>query len=131
MTWLQGFQYNRTCTLDIFLFNTHFYVGIKAKCLSGHVHMYKLISPITPEQMSYIKSFLWNMIKFTWDNMRLHMNGHLVDLPLSLFVPLKHRIRAGHMVAKDWLDLHFMIKQGTNWYSLSKTAESKYLTTHC
>ena len=72
--------------------------------------------------MSYTKSFLWDMIQLTWDNMRLHMNGHSVDLPLSVFVPLKDKIRAWHMVAKNGLDLQFMIKQGTNWYSLTKTA---------
>ena len=61
--------------------------------------------------------------------MRLHMNGHSVDLPLSVFVSLKDKIRAQHMVAKNRLDLQFMIKQGTNWYNLTKTAEPKYLTT--
>ena len=59
------------------------------------------------------------------------MNGHLVDLPLSVFVPLKDKIRAYHMVEKNRLDLQFMIKQGTNWYSVTKTTESKYLTTCC
>ena len=59
------------------------------------------------------------------------MNGHFVDLPLSVFVPLKDKIRACCMVVKNGLDLQFMIKQGTNWYSLIKTADSKYLTTCC
>ena len=93
--------------------------------------MYKVKCPITAEEMSYTKSFLWDMIKFTWDNMRLHMNGHLVDLPLSVFVPLKDKIRACHMVTKNRLDLQFTIKQGTNWYGLTKTAESNYLMTCC
>ena len=96
LTWLQGFQYNRTCTLYIFLFNTNFYVSIKVKCLSGHMHMYKLESPITPEKMLCTKTFLWDMIKFTWYNVRLHMNGHLVDLPLNVFVPLKEK--SGHAI---------------------------------
>ena len=65
------------------------------------MHMYKLKSSITAEQMSYTKSFMWDMIKFTWHNMRLHMNGHLVDLPLSVFVPLKDKIRACCLVAKN------------------------------
>ena len=63
--------------------------------------------------------------------MRLYMNGHLVDLPLSVLVPLKDKIRVCHIVPKNGLDLQFMIKQGTNCYSLSKTAESKYLATCC
>ena len=72
--------------------------------------MSKLKSSIIPEQMSYIKSFLWDTIKFTLDNMRLHMNGHLVDLSISVFVALKDKIRACHMVAKDGSDLQFMVK---------------------
>ena len=51
------------------------------------------------------------------------MNGHSVDLPLCVFVPLKDKNRACHKVAKDGLDLQFMIKQGTNWYSLTKPTE--------
>ena len=58
------------------------------------------------------------------------MNGHS-DLPLSVFVPLKDKIRACCMVAKNGLDLQFIIKQGTNWYSLTKTAEPKDLPTCC
>ena len=54
-----------------------------------------------------------------------------MHLPLSVFVPLKDKIRACHIVAKNGLDLQFMIKQETNWYNLPKTAESEYLTTHC
>ena len=42
MTWLWGFWYNRTCTLYISLFNTHFYIPIKVKHLSGNMHMYKV-----------------------------------------------------------------------------------------
>ena len=95
------------------------------------MHMYKLKSPINPEQMLHTKSFLWDTFKFTWDSMILYMNGHLVDLPLSVFVPLKDKIRACHMVVKNGLSLQFMIKQGTSWYSLPKTAKSKYLITCC
>ena len=57
--------------------------------------------------------------------MKLHMNGYLGDLPLSVFVPFKDKIKACHMLAKDGLVLQVMMKQGTNWYSLSKTTESK------
>ena len=63
--------------------------------------MYKLESSITPEQMLYTKSFQRDTMKFTWDNMRIIMNGHLVDLPLGVFVSLKDKIRACCLVVKD------------------------------
>ena len=92
------------------------------------MHMYKLENYITPEQMSYPKLFLWDTIHFEWHSMHLHMNGQPVNLPSSVTMPLKDKIRARQMLAKKDLDLQFMIKQGPYWYSLNKTVQTQYLT---
>ena len=111
-TWLRGYHYNRTCTLYIFLFNTHLYVLFKIKWLSGHMHMYKLSNAITPDGLSVQKSFLWDIIHFDWQYMHLHMNSQPVTLPTTVIIPLKDHIRAHHMLAKEDIDLQFMIKTG-------------------
>ena len=99
--------------------HTHFYAHAELKHLSCHMHMYKLENAITPEQMSYHKSFLWDTIHFEWHSMCLHMNGQPVNLPSSITIPLKKKIRARQVLVKD---------QGSNWYSLSKTVQTQYLT---
>ena len=60
--------------------------------------------------------------------MHLHMNGQPVYLPSIITITLKDKIRARQMLFKEDLDLHFMIKQGSNWYSLNKTLQTQYLT---
>ena len=60
--------------------------------------------------------------------MNLHMSGQPVNLPSSVTVPLKDKIRTRWMLAKEDLDLQFMIKQGSNWYSLNKAVHTQYLT---
>ena len=75
LTWFRGYCYNSTCTLYIFFFNTHFYVPVKIKWLSGHMHMYKLTNAITPDGLSIQKSFIPDTIDFDWQCMHLHMNG--------------------------------------------------------
>ena len=86
------------------------------------MQLYKLENAITPEQMSYHKSFLWDTIHFEWHSMCLHMNGQPVNLPSSVTIPLKDKIRTRQVLAKEDLDLQYMIKQGSYWYSLNKTS---------
>ena len=45
LTWLRGYKYSRACTLYIFLYNSHFYVPLKIKRLTGHMHMYRIENP--------------------------------------------------------------------------------------
>ena len=66
-------------------------------------------------------SFPWDTIHLKWHSICLHMNGTPENLPSSITIPLKDKIRARWMFAKEDLDLQFRIKQGCNWYSLNKT----------
>ena len=122
LTWLRGYRYNRCCTLYVFLYNSHFYVPIKLRKLTGHMNMYRLMNAVGPDGLSYSKAYLWDIIHFDWHETCLYMNSQIVSLPTSVTIPLKDKIRARRMINKEDLDLQFMIKQGTNWYSLSKSS---------
>ena len=119
LTWLRGYTYSHVCTLYIFLYNSHFYVPLKIKCLTGHMHMYRIENPIVPEKLSFHRHCLWDSYVANWGAMKLFVNGVQVQLPLSLTVPLRDKIKTRHMMTKDEFDLQFMIKQGTNWYNLT------------
>ena len=112
LTWLRGYKYSRACTLYIFLYNSHFYVPLKIKCLTGHMHMYRIENPPL----------------VNWGSMKLYVNGIPIQLPLSLTVPLRDKIKTRCMMTKDELDLQFMIKQGANWYNLTDKWTSPMLT---
>ena len=82
------------------IFSSSIPTSMSLKDLSGHMHMYKLKNAITPEQMSYHKSFLWDTIHFEWYSMCLHMNGQPVNPPSSITIPVRDKIRAKQMLAK-------------------------------
>ena len=100
------------CTF--FFFNTQFYIPVKLKHLSGHMHMSKLENAILQNRCLIISHFLWDTIHFEWHSIHVHMNGQPVNLPSSFTIPLKGKIRARQMLAKEDLDLQFMFKQGSN-----------------
>ena len=120
LTWLRGYKYSRACTMYIFLYNSHFYVPLKIKRLSGHMHMYKIMNPITPLSLSYHKHCLWDSFVVDWKEMKLFVNGNPVFLPTTLTIPMRDKIKTRRMMTKDDLDLQFMIKQGANWYNLTE-----------
>ena len=128
LTWLRGYKYSRACTLYIFLYNSHFYVPLKIKRLTGHMHMYHIENPIIPEKLSFHRHCLWDSYVVNWGSMKLFVNGVPIQLPLSLTVPLRDKIKTRRMMTKDELDLQFMIKQGANWYNLTDKRTSPMLT---
>ena len=128
LTWLRGYKYSRACTLYIFLYNSHFYVPLKIKHLTGHMHMYRIENPIAPEKLSFHQNCLWDSYVVNWGSMKLYVNGIPIQLPLSLTMPLRDKIKTCRMMTKDELDLQFMIKQGANWYNLTEKRTSPMLT---
>ena len=128
LTWLCSYKYSHACMLYIFLYNSHFYVPLKIKHLTGHMHMYRIENPIIPEKLSFHHHCLWDSYVVNSGSMKLFVNGAPVQLPLSLTVPLQDKIKTRRMMTKDELDLQFMIKQGTNWYNLTDKRTSPMLT---
>ena len=128
LTWLHRYKYSWACTLYIFLYNSHFYVPLKIKRLTGHMHMYRIENLIAPEKLSFHRHCLWDSYVVNWGSMKLYVNGIPVQLPLSLTVPLRDKIKTCRMMTKDELDLQFMVKQGANWYNLTDKWTSPMLT---
>ena len=90
--------------------------------------MYRIENPIAPEKLSFHRHCLWDSYVVNWGSMKLYVNGIPVQLPLSLTVPLRDKIKTRRMMTKDKLDLQFMIKQGANWYNLTDKQTSLMLT---
>ena len=127
LTWLRGYKYSRACTLYIFLYSSHFYVPLKVKRLTGHMHMYHLENPITPDSMSFHKKWLWDAFTINWKTMIIRINGEPVALPHGLTVPLRDKIKTRNIMKSEETDLQFMIKQGANWYNLTEKKVSPRL----
>ena len=84
--------------------------------------MYHLSDSLNPEQIAYTNNCIWDTLHFDWSYVTLRMNATSVSLPTEIQIPLKDKLRVRRMLQKEDLDLQFMIKQGSNWYSLNRAA---------
>ena len=123
LTWLYGYKYDRYCTLFMFVYNDDRYAPIKIKHLKGHLHMYRVENSIDPGCFKITKFFLSDTLNIEWNELKLYVSNQLVQLPKSVTIPLKHKIKIRSLIRGDDIDIQFMIKQGSTWYNLTNTAQ--------
>ena len=64
-------------------------------------------------QITLERNFLWDVIKIEWEEVFLTLNGAIVQLPISVKIPLRDKYRLRHMMSEMSLLLHVMLRQGT------------------
>ena len=63
-------------------------------------------------------------MSISWGDIQVLENQIPIKLPKSVTVPLRHKIKNRQMMSFDW-DVQYMIKQGPNWYNLTRTYKAK------
>ena len=123
LSWIYGYKYHRYCTLFMFVYNNDRYAPIKIKHLKGHLHMYRIENSLDPTNLKITKFFLWDTLNIDWNDLKLYMSNQSVQLPKSVTIPLKHKIKTRNLITGDDMDVQFMIKQGSTWYNLTNTSQ--------
>ena len=85
---------------------------------SRSIHLFQIYGQLTSNQITLERNFLWGVIKIEFEEVFLTLNGALVQLSISVKIPLRDKFRLRHMMSKRSLLLHVMLRQGTSWYSL-------------
>ena len=65
------------------------------------------------------KFFLWDTLTIEQNELKLYVSNELVQLPKSVTISLKHKIKTKSLIRGDDIDIQFMIKQGSTWYNLT------------
>ena len=123
LSWLYGYKYHRYGTLFMFVYNNDRYAPIKIKHLKGHLHMCRIENSLDPTNLKITKFFLWDTLNIDWNDFKLYMSNQSVQLPKSVTIPLKHKIKTRNLITGDDMDVQFIIKQGSTWYNLTNTSQ--------
>ena len=117
MQWLKGFMKTRQCMLYMFVCNNTHYIPLQVTQLTGQIHQYNTNEVMTPDQITLTPHCTWDTITIDWKNVRLSQVNKHVALVTTIVIPIWDKIRIRRMLKEEY-NLHLMLKQGTNWYSL-------------
>ena len=94
------------------------YIPVKLCKIAGSIHLFQIYGQLTSDQITLERKYLWDIIKINWGEVFVTLNGAIVQLPISVKVPLRDKYRLRHLITNRSLLLHVMLRQGTSWYAL-------------
>ena len=124
MTWYRGYKYSRNCTFYLFIFTDHYYSPLKICPLRGHLQNYKIEDSGTDLELTLHKNWIYDTVNISWGDIQVLENEIPIKLPRTVSIPLRHKIKNRRMMSFQW-DVQYMVKQGPNWYNLTKTYKAK------
>ena len=124
MTWYRGYKYSRNCTFYLFVFCDHYYSPLKICPLRGHLQNYKVEDSGTDLELTLNKNWIYDTVNVSWGDIQVLENEIPIKLPRTVPIPLRHKIKNRRMMSFDW-DVQNMVKQGPNWYNLTRTYKTK------
>ena len=106
------------------MFCDHYYSPLKICPLRGHLQNYKIEDSVTDLEFKLNKNWIYDTVNISWRDIQVLENQIPIKLPKIVSVPLRHKIKNRRMMSFDW-DVQYMVKQGPNWYSLTRTYKAK------
>ena len=110
--------YSNTVTVMLFFSDVKQYIPVQLCKIAGSIHLFQIYGQLTSDQITLERKYLWDIIKIDWEEVFVTLNGAIVQLPISVKVPLRDKYRLRHLITNRSLLLHVMLRQGTSWYAL-------------
>ena len=103
----------------IFISDVQYYVPIKLCKTIGSIHLFKIIGTLKPKSIKLNKNYIWNTLEIDWKEATVTFNYNEINLPRVVMVKLQNKIKIRHLMKKEPLFFHLMLKQGITWFTLA------------
>ena len=67
---------------------------------------------------------VYDTVNISWGDIQVLENEIPIKLPRIVSISLRHKIKNRRLMSFDW-DVQYMVKQGPNWYNLTRTYKTK------
>ena len=114
----RGCMFSNAVKIMIFIPDVQYYVPIKSCKTAGSVHLFKIIGILKPENINLNQNYLWDTLEIDWKEVSMTFNDNKINLPNVITIELKDKIKIRHLMKKEPLLFHLMIKQGITWFTL-------------
>ena len=75
-------------------------------------------------ELTLHKNWIYDTVNNSWGDIQVLENEIPIKLPRTVSIPLRHKIKNRRMMSFEW-DVQYMVKQGPNWYNLTRTSKTK------
>ena len=116
-----GKLFSNTSKVKLFVADNHCYIPLHLNKLASSVHLFKLHSNLTKENLILKKNWIWDVLEINWTDVYLLQDHKEINLPVTVVIPIyyKHKLRQLlRNLRKGPLHLYIMLKQRKFWLNI-------------
>ena len=118
MKWLKGELLEDTCEVQIWIWSGVRYAPVPVMKLPGHCTLFSRQGYLDKLDINLQKRWIHDYLHLNWENCMVYYKGSELELPSTVRVPLKDKIRIRKLTGATHYRINVMLKSGKNWYQL-------------
>ena len=72
---------------------------------------------LKPEKVKLNQNYIWDTLEIDWMEVNVAFNSNKVNLPRFVTIKLRDKFKIRHMLKKEPLLFHIMLKLGVTWFT--------------
>ena len=119
----RGCMFSNAVKIIIFVSDVQYCVPIKLCKTTGSIHLFKITGTLNSENVKLNRKYIWDTLEIDWKEVNVTFNGNQVNLLKLVTIKLTDRFKIRHMMKKEPLLFHIMLKQGITWFTLTSNTQ--------
>ena len=79
---------------------------------------------LKPENIKLRWNYIWHIIEIDWKEVNMTFYSNNINLPKSVMIKFRDKFKIEHIMKREPLLFHIMLRQGFNWFTLSSNDPS-------
>ena len=117
----RGYLYNNTFEIKLVLGEDTHYLPLRIRKIVGHLHRVSINIIPSPDQIRLVRNWLWESVVINWDNTELLNGEEVVDLPSTVVVPLRAKMKVRQIMSNRNLTVSLALTQDNYWYHIAQS----------
>ena len=120
----RGQLFSNVVKIILFISDVQNYVPVKLCKIAGRKHLFTITGMLMQNKVKLNKHYIWDIIEVDRKEVKLTFNGKVINLLRSIPIKLWDKFKVRHMMERQRILFHLILKQGFNWFMLgSKDVE--------
>ena len=122
----RGCTFSNAVKIMVFMSDVQSYIPIKLCKTAGSIHLFKITGTLKAENIKLNKNYIWDSLEIDWKEVIVTFNENKINLPRVVTIKLQDKIKVIHLMNRQLLLFHIMLKQGIMWCTLATGTRRLY-----
>ena len=116
-------MFSNVVNIMLFISDVQFYVPIKLCKMAGSIPLFKITGKLKPENVKLNQNYIWDVTEIDWKEFNMTFNRNKINLPKFATIKFRDKFKIRHMMKREPLLFHIMLKQGFTWFTLASSTQ--------